>query len=671
MLTQTLNHFPSHTHPLTLVSDPDRLLADEDVLAALAERGFTLVNEPDPVALRQRVEALRPWSVDHPLIVVTARPLNELPYDLWQQGHHVTLALHTFFPNLAYPLVRALTPAQRYRLSHMPPPPHRLGRRGTVKYLLRHVFDADLDALLQPAHFIAWLDQYHQRADPMPPALADSLLTHLRKPPTYTSWPLDELLINRDIFATFVREQWRAYVQKQTGQLLKEEPLRYLLDFGADYALQDGLPGLVRSGTLEPVSVDQPARLPGWTRPAVLSPDEDRRPRRAAELLDILAEYLDTSLRPGFPRLRSGQAGQALTDARWEQWQAVARAWAELTTLRYAPDLSLIPAQQQAYRRLQSQVDAAFLAWLRQRYAPLGSQRLPTPHHVHHVPHYMAYQRRQSQGQADRVALLIMDGLALADWMLTSPVWRARHPDWRFEERLLLAQIPTITAVSRQALVSGLRPADFAATLDTTRAESHHWAAFWAREGLPADACPHVHLALDRSEPPPEIDSARTRALCLVVSQIDELVHDATLGTNDFQASLCIWLEGPALSKVEGYGKKVEAVIADLLARGFTVYLTSDHGHVQARGFGRPSEGLTVDTRGRRARIYSDWRAAAKVQRDFSETIQWSQDGLLPDDVWVLMPAGRRAFATFNETVVTHGGPTLDEVIVPLVTIRR
>ena len=76
-----------------------------------------------------------------------------------------------------------------------------------------------------------------------------------------------------------------------------------------------------------------------------------------------------------------------------------------------------------------------------------------------------------------------------------------------------------------------------------------------------------------------------------------------------------------------------------------------------------------MDTRGKRARIYSDRRAAVNVQQGFSQTILWSQDGLLPDDVWVLMPQGRSAFATYNETVVTHGGPTLDEMVVPLVTI--
>jgi len=650
MLTVVLGHFPIHTHPLTLVSDPDGLLADEDVLAALAERGFALVGEPDPVALRQRVEALRPWSVDHPLIVVTTGPLNQLPYDLWQQGQHVTLALHTFFSNLAYPVVRALTPAQRYRLSQSPPPPRRLGRRGTVEFLLHHAFAADLETLHRPARLVAWLDQMHQQADPLPPVLAGHLLARLRKAPAYADWPLDELLASRETFATFVREQWRAYVQQQTGKLLKEEPVRYVLDFEADHTLQDALPGLVRSGMLKPVSIDQPGRLPNWARPALLAPDEDHRPRRAAELLDVLAEYLNSPLE----------------GARWEQWQSVARAWAELVTLCHAPDTPLEPAQREAYQKMQSGIDAAFLAWLRRRYAPLGGQRLPTPHHVHHVPHYIAYQRRQ--GGADRVALLILDGMALADWTLIGPVWRARHPDWHLGEHLLLAQVPTITAVSRQALVSGLRPADFAATLGATRTEPRQWASFWAREGLSRAACPHVHLALERDEPPPEVDSARTRALCLIYGKIDAMVHDATLGTADLQASLGVWLERRKILRLNS--QRLENLIAVLLARGFTVYLTSDHGHVESAGFGQPSEGLTVDTRSKRARIYSDRHAAATVQQGFSRTILWGQDGLLPDDVWVLVPEGRYAFAAFNETVVTHGGLTLDEVVVPLVTIN-
>jgi len=648
MQDTVLQHFPVCVHPLTLVSDPDDVLADEEILTALSDRGFTLIDEPDPVALRHRVERSRPWSVDHPLVVVTGGALNELPYDLWQRGHRVTLALHTFFPNLAYPVVRTLTPSQRWRLSQAPAPAHRLGRRRTMAFVLRHVFDVDLDALRRPARLVAWLDQVHQQPDPLPALLVDRVLEHVRGVSAYADWPLEALLTERDAFAAFVREQWQGYVQQQTGELIGEQLVHYVLDFDADPALQDTLPGLMRSGTLAPVRVAQPDRLPGWTRPAVLSQDEDRRPRRADELLDVLDEHLRSSLQ----------------DARWERWQRIARAWAEITTLRYDPDRPLGAGQQAAYRRVRDGIDAAFLAWLRRRYPPLGSRRLPTPHHVYHVPHYMAYRRRQ--GSVDRVALLILDGMALADWTMVGPTWRARHPAWRFEEHLLLAQIPTITSVSRQALVSGLRPAEFAATLDTARVEPAHWAAFWAREGLAAEACPLVHLALERDALPPQVDSVHTRALCLIESRIDDLVHDATLGATSFQAALRVWLGE--------HSDRLEALISDLLARDFIVYVASDHGHVEAHGFGRPSEGLTVDTRGQRARIYSDRHAAGNVRRNFSQTILWERDGLLPDGenaVWALMPRGRGAFAPFKEITVTHGGPTLDEVVVPLVTITR
>ncbi|GAF98354.1 unnamed protein product, partial [marine sediment metagenome] len=62
-------------------------MADEGILAALSERGFTLVREPDPIRLRYRIEQERPFNAEHPLIVVTSGPVRELPFDLWQQGH--------------------------------------------------------------------------------------------------------------------------------------------------------------------------------------------------------------------------------------------------------------------------------------------------------------------------------------------------------------------------------------------------------------------------------------------------------------------------------------------------------------------------------------------------------------------------------------------------------
>ncbi|MBA3945731.1 MAG: hypothetical protein H0X37_14330 [Herpetosiphonaceae bacterium] len=89
-----------NTYPLILVSDPDALLSDPQNVAALHERTFRVITEPDPIALRYQVEQARPWSTAAPLIIVTPEPVNMLPYDLWQQGHHVELALHELLSGL-------------------------------------------------------------------------------------------------------------------------------------------------------------------------------------------------------------------------------------------------------------------------------------------------------------------------------------------------------------------------------------------------------------------------------------------------------------------------------------------------------------------------------------------------------------------------------------------
>jgi hypothetical protein len=151
--------------------------------------------------------------------------------------------------------------------------------------------------------------------------------------------------------------------------------------------------------------------------------------------------------------------------------------------------------------------------------------------------------------------------------------------------------------------------------------------------------------------------------LCLVYSRIDEIAHDATLGATGVQASLQLWLQQES--------PQLEALLAQLLKNGFTAYVTSDHGHVEARGLGRPSEGLLAQTRGQRVRVYDDRLVAESVRQAFAPTILWANDGLLPQGIWALMLAERHAFVTYNETVVTHGGATLEEVVVPLVTITR
>jgi hypothetical protein len=648
-LDNLLELFPPRTHPLTLVSDPDGLLADESMLAALNECGFTPLTESEPVLLRNRVESLKPWQVEKSVIIITSVALESLPYDLWQYGHRLQLSLHDYFPNLAYPLVQALTPYQRARLIACPPPQTRLGQQLSAEYILRHVFNLSLEHLDRPSALVAWLDQYHNGLAPLPPALLENLLVQLGKFPIYTSWPLQELLEEHTSFNEFLQTQWSQYVNKSMGDWgatshYTIKPMaNMLLSFEQDTALQDTLPRLVRSGSLAPLEIDELSTAPSWAMPALLVSQADRCPQRMAEISADLSERLD-----GLP-----------SAARWEDWQPLARLWAELTLLRAE---TLDPQPASSFSSLRNRLDEAFTTWLGQRYTPLGAQRLPLPHHVHHVPHYLNYRREQGQ---EKIVLIVLDGLALMDWLLIRNAWQARHPNWHLAENLLLAQVPTITSISRQALVSGLRPADFTATIQTNSEESRQWETFWTRSGLPAEACAYVSADFRRDPMPAELTDPRLRLLCLVERTVDEIVHGSVLGNADLIATIRVWLDEKKTPQ------QLESAVSDLLGRGFNVFITSDHGHTEAIGVGQPNEGILAQTRGRRVRIYSDRNIALQTQDAFKPSLLWENDGLLPNDLYAILPGERGAFVPKNQPILTHGGISLDEVIVPFIEITH
>src|SRR5690606_6337551 len=128
------------------------------------------------------------------------------------------------------------------------------------------------------------------------------------------------------------------------------------------------------------------------------------------------------------------------------------------------------------------------------------------------------------------VALIILDGMSLADWLLIRQRWQQRHPGWQFQEQLLLAQIPSITPVSRQALVSGERPAAFRDRLTDNSREGQQWAAFWARNDVPTSASLYGRLHLRgvngaQASWPDDLGSTRLQAACLINNSIDDLSH--------------------------------------------------------------------------------------------------------------------------------------------------
>lgn len=653
LLDTLLALFPPRTHALTLAVDPAGWLELPELAAALGAAGFRTLAAGgplaagDPLLLRLAWGDAQPVTPAAPLIVRTAGAANALPYDLWQQGVVADLSPARHLPQIDCTLLRGMSLAQLervYAALQAQPAAAALGRAQSLDYLLLHAFGAAPAALGAPGPLLRWLAELYGHGETLPPALAAALLPHLQASPPLAAWPLDALLAGRDTFKAFAQEQWDACI-RQIGE--RPAPYTALIPFATDRAVQAALPALLRSGLLAAVSVAERASFPSWSQAAL---------------------HEDAAL-AGRQRWDAAVAGVeqrlAAHPAYWADWQALAAAWADLTRLRYAPGGPADEAGTGRYASLAGRLAPLYTAWLEANYARLANRRLPAPHHLHHLPHLLDL----TVAGGGRVALIVLDGMSLAAWRTIREAWSARHPQWRLHETLVLAQVPTITAVSRQALLAGEPPRAFAASLHHNQQEETHWRRFWQGRGLPADAAAYAAVSPREARPlPTALDSRRTRALAVVLPDVDTLLHGSSEGLASFYAGLRVWLDP---GQAPDGSRWVEALIDSLLAGGYAVTLTSDHGHVEAVGIGTPQEGVAVATRSKRARIYHNELAARGVQAAFGPSSLWHHDGLLPDNTWVLLPGQGVAFAAVGQRVVSHGGLTVDETIVPVIKIEQ
>ena len=77
-----------------------------------------------------------------------------------------------------------------------------------------------------------------------------------------------------------------------------------------------------------------------------------------------------------------------------------------------------------------------------------------------------------------------------------------------------------------------------------------------------------------------------------------------------------------------------------------------------------------METRGARARVYQTPELRSQAASAFTSIYKWEPVGL-PENYFPLVASGRDAFVNPGNSIVGHGGITLEEVIVPLVRFER
>ncbi|MBN1993433.1 MAG: BREX-3 system phosphatase PglZ [Anaerolineae bacterium] len=672
-----LQHFTEPTHRLTLVADPDSLLLEERLLATIRAQGFDLLPFDDVVAFRYTYEAnyRRHWDDEQstPLVVILRLPeasLQTLPYDLLQSGRQLCFSLPELFPRLSYPVVKTLEPAHLQLLyeayQHYDGP--EMGDQASKAFILRHVFSTTPDAINTQLDLFKLLLARHSHGK-LPPAFIDDFLqAKLREKPVLAQSPLLGLLRDPAEFFAFLQAEWAAFLAStQSPELLtRENGVAYIAEptvLVAHPEIRGYLHTLFVEGKLKSIPLPTGWRITDeWAKIGVITQSpEVEEAQRFGELLEQLKNTIPAA------------------DASYKDWLRFAALWAELVMLRRQTPDHLTEAHLREYETLHLTIEMQFADWLLGRYHTLPNQ----PYHSgpvmgHHIPAYLATCRRQSPENA-RIALIVVDGLALDQWLIIREVWQEQAQPWAVQTNSLFAWAPTLTSIARQAIFAGLPPYLFPDSWQTTNKERKQWQRFWQQQGVPLTAIGYArnlgttlaHLSsggqgvsdgdILELEVLRLIENPRMQMVGLVINAVDNIMHGMQLGTAGMHQQLRQWLtDHQYLTKL----------VRKLLNENFTIFLTADHGNVAVKGIGRPKEGALVETRGQRARIYTDPAFLDMARQQNPEAVVWPNIGL-PSEIGVLLAPKLDAFLDVNVQAVCHGGIALEEVIVPFIQITK
>jgi hypothetical protein len=593
-----------------LVADLDDLFAYAELHTAFEREGYTVFTGKTALAVRLVIELSVRDSVK-PCLIVAPASYRPLP-DIEALVNFVRIGLPQLFPNLDAKAIRGLSFNALCLLSNIKPYED-LSHAKTLKFLLENLYNVDFDTLTiskAKERIINALITVFLEKNGINEPLRQFLI-NITKPyfPALISEGLDKAGLIK-----FLQEQWRAYVENEQSLLDFSEPL-----------LNKSLGYLFASAYLQPVQVS-PQAYADFPKPLKIGVYVDENGHNDNELEGLIG-YLNQQL-------------GTIED--------IADQWFNIIQVLSGAKLHCISSGQAALSAAYQQVEAAlnirFQRFIDNTYGSLFSlSGVRKPVVVSRILEHI----RAKPGH--KRALLVIDGMNYWQWQLLGKA--LTQSGVHYTASASLAYIPTITAWSRQAIFRGDKP-DLSS--DNSK-EGKLFEAFWVRQGVPAYQIAYKKFSV--AEPLAADDiSPDISTLGLVCNDLDDIMHGATLGNSQLKMTTEQWIDKA----------KIVELIVSLQSSGFLVYLTADHGNVEATGMKNltMSDKVGAMSRGKRHIHFAN----ETLLRGF---VDQHPDVLMGKKGLSLYLRKQEAFTTERSQVITHGGSHIWEVIVPFISIHE
>ena len=245
----------------------------------------------------------------------------------------------------------------------------------------------------------------------------------------------------------------------------------------------------------------------------------------------------------------------------------------------------------------------------------------------------------------DKIALVVIDGMAWWQYQMLKEKIKSKS-----KERSIHAWIPSITQLSRQAIFRGDSPKN--SYRQNPDNERRLWEEYWINNGVGKY---QIRYGYDLST----IENLdQTTRLALVYKDLDEKMHGSTSDYLDLKSLTENWIERSGIVNM----------INDVRSAGFKIFITTDHGNIQATGWRglKGKEKLGTQKSGSRGQRHLEYEQQS-LSDDFISSNPELQGAIVQDDQAIYF-TNNQSFST-KETLVTHGGSHMLEVLIPFVEI--
>jgi len=659
-----LSRFTADLDRLWVACDPDDVLLDEKLLAELRSRGFELMLYEDPFVFRTEFEERyrvawdRGESGPTPSLVVHWRgsDASELPWDIGHYGRVVSLSLAQLFPRLAYNVVKQVEPEHLAVLldAHDTELQGVRGENESKDFILERVYQlSPRSSIRTDVDFWREVLRMHFANRSLPPVFAEHAAGIIQGKGLFVGQPVAAWLASKNALLRVVQDAWQRYLSGlgMDGLRIGEPaPPDYLatVDIPFDHSdVQVLVDSMFLNGSLHPLAVQSvPAGVPSWIKAGIVQDPAAR----------------SSLVKKGITKLIEATPTSASTHKDWSEFaKQYGEILARVHDLGNSSGNDAMVEVHGLVKTLQDQSDQNLQAWVAAKhYADLSTLSFHNgPVMVHRIPDYLS-SRRKAIG-ADKIALLVFDGLSLDQWVQIRERLIENTKRFAFDEGTSFAWLPTVTSVSRQAMFSGRKPREFEESIGHTNKEESLWKAYWQEQGVKPNEIMYQR-SLRQVEQldalATDLDDRRPKVVGLVIDEVDDRLHKER-SKQDVALWIANWLK-------TGF---VDRLFSLLLDKGFHIYLTADHGNVEAVGMGRPTQGDIPETRGERVRVYRSEPLLADSVASYPNTVKLDIAGL-PANFMPLFAGGRTAFVTDGEQVVVHGGISVEELIVPFVKVN-